>query len=51
MSKVDLTQVRAIDFQEARIVAVDALQQPRDGGLAQARPPDDAEHRAGGPDA
>ena len=48
MPQVDLAQIGAVDLQEAAVVAVDALQQAGDGGLAGAAAADDAEHGAGG---
>ena len=47
MAQVDLAQIRAVDLHRAGIVAVDAHQQPGDGGLAGARSTDQPEHRAG----
>ena len=46
--KVDLAQIGAVDLQVAAVVAVDALQQAGDGGLAGAAAADDPEHGAGG---
>src|SRR5262249_51221650 len=44
MAQIDLPQVVPVDLHEAAVVAVDALQQPRQRRLAGPASADDAEH-------
>ena len=48
MPQIDFPQIGAVDLHEPRIFAVDALQQPGDGGFAGSRPSHEAQHGAGG---
>ena len=47
MAQVDFLEVDAVELEEAAIVAVDPLQQPRDRRFSRAAAPDDAEHGSG----